>query len=76
MAGSEKQRRKTMKLLSNHELQQRSESELAALFRTVSEGLVRTRIKISLGRCRSHRLLRGSPEQRNALASFVSLRRI
>jgi hypothetical protein len=31
-----------MKLISNHELQQRSESELSALFRTVSEGLIRT----------------------------------
>ncbi len=54
-----------MRLISNHELQQRSESELSGLFRAVSEGLVRTRgrcprIKISLGRCRFHRLLRGS----------------
>jgi hypothetical protein len=42
-----------MKLITNHELHQRSESELSALFCTVSKGLVRTR--------------RGSPERRNAL---------
>jgi hypothetical protein len=39
-----------MKLISNHELQQRSESELSILFRKVSEGLARTS--------------RGSPERR------------
>ena len=31
-----------MKLISNHELLERSENELSALFRTVSEALVRT----------------------------------
>jgi hypothetical protein len=51
-----------MKLISNHELQQRSESELSALFRKVSEGLVRTR--------------RGSPERRNALASLENISRL
>jgi hypothetical protein len=50
-----------MRLISNHELQQRSESELSALFRTVSEGLVRTS--------------RGSPERRNALASLENIGR-
>jgi hypothetical protein len=50
-----------MKLFSNHELQHRSESELSALFRTVSEGLVRTS--------------RGSPERRNALASLENISR-
>jgi hypothetical protein len=48
-----------MKLISNHELHERSESELSALFRTVSEELVRTR--------------RGSPERRNALASLDNI---
>jgi len=43
-----------MKLISNHELHQQSESELSALFRTVSEALVRCpRLKISLGCFRS-----------------------
>jgi hypothetical protein len=50
-----------MKLISSHELQQRTESELSALFRTVSEGLVRTS--------------RGSPERRNALASLENISR-
>jgi hypothetical protein len=50
-----------MKLISNHELQERSESELSALFRAVSEGLVRTS--------------RGSPERRNALASLENISR-
>jgi hypothetical protein len=54
-----KQKEENMKLISNHELQQRSESELPALFRTVSEGLVRTR--------------RGSHERRNALASLENI---
>jgi len=46
-----------MKLISNHELHQRSESELSALFCAVSQGLVRTR--------------RGSPEapERSRLAT-------
>lgn len=46
-------------LILNHELHQRSESELSTLFRAVSEGLVRTR--------------RGSPERRNALASMENI---
>ncbi|MGA2607204.1 MAG: hypothetical protein ABSH01_07070 [Terriglobia bacterium] len=50
-----------MKLISNHELQKRSESELSALFCTVSKGLVRT--------------VRGSPERRNALASLENISR-
>ena len=50
-----------MKLISNHELENRSESELSALFHTVSEGLVRTR--------------RESPERRNALASLENISR-
>ena len=48
-----------MKLVSNHELQKRSESELSILFRKASEGLVRTS--------------RGSPERRNALASLENI---
>ena len=50
-----------MKLIANHELQKRSESELSALFCTVSKGLVRTK--------------RGSPERRNALASLENISR-
>jgi hypothetical protein len=50
-----------MKLISNHELRQRSESELTALFRTVSEELVRTS--------------RGSHERRNTLASLENISR-
>jgi hypothetical protein len=53
------QKEENMKLISNHELDQRSESELSALFRAVSEELVRTR--------------RGSPERRNALASLENI---
>jgi hypothetical protein len=48
-----------MKLLSNYELQKRSENELSALFCTVSKGLVHTK--------------RGSPERRNALASLENI---
>ena len=55
------QKEENMRLISNLELQQRSESELSALFRTVSEGLVRTR--------------RGSPERRNSLASLENISR-
>jgi hypothetical protein len=50
-----------MKLLSSHELQKRSDSELSALFRTVSQGLVRT--------------ARESPERRNCLASLENISR-
>ena len=50
-----------MKLISNHELQKRSESELSALFCTVSKGLIRTK--------------KGSPERRNALASLENINR-
>jgi len=50
-----------MKLLSNHELLKRSDSELSALFCTVSKGLARTR--------------RESPERRNALASLENISR-
>jgi hypothetical protein len=55
------QKEETMKLISNHELQKRSDSELSALFRAVSQGLV----------CTS----RGSPERRNALASLDNISR-
>ena len=55
------QKEENMRLISNLELQQRSESELAALFCTVSKGLVRTK--------------RGSPERRNALASLENISR-
>ena len=50
-----------MKLIGSHELQKRSESELSALFCTVSKGLVRTK--------------KGSPERRNALASLENISR-
>jgi hypothetical protein len=50
-----------MKLISNHELYKRSESELSALFCTVSKGLVRTK--------------RESPERRNSLASLENISR-
>jgi hypothetical protein len=50
-----------MKLISSHELQKRSESELSALFCTVSKGLIRTK--------------KGSPERRNALASLENINR-
>ena len=50
-----------MKLITNHELQKRSESELSALFCTVSKVLVRTK--------------RGSPERRNSLASLENISR-
>ena len=50
-----------MKLICNHELHKRTESELSALFCTVSKGLVRTK--------------RGSPERRNALASLENISR-
>jgi hypothetical protein len=53
------QEEKTMKLISNYELQKWSESELSALFCAVSKGLVRTK--------------RGSPERRNALASLENI---
>jgi hypothetical protein len=53
------QKEETMKLIPSHELHQRSESELSALFRRVSEELVRSR--------------RGSPERRNALASLENI---
>jgi hypothetical protein len=61
MAGPQQQEEKTMKLVTNHELQKRSDSELSALFCTVSQGLVRTK--------------RGSPERRNALASLENISR-
>lgn len=51
-----------MKLISNHELHHRSESELSTLFRVVSEGLVRTG--------------RGTHERRNALASLENISRL
>jgi hypothetical protein len=50
-----------MKLISSHELQPRSLSELSDLFGKVSKGLVLTRS--------------GSPERRNALASLENIAR-
>ena len=55
------QKEENMRLISNLELQQRSESELSALFCTVSKGLVRSE--------------RGSPERRNSLASLENISR-
>jgi hypothetical protein len=60
-AGASKQKEENMRLISNLELQQRSESELSALFCTVSKGLVRTE--------------RGSPERRNSLGSLENISR-
>lgn len=54
-----KQKEENMKLILNHELREGSENELSALFRTVSEELVRTS--------------RGSHERRNALASLENI---
>jgi hypothetical protein len=50
-----------MKLVTTYELEKRSDSELSALFRAVSQALVRTK--------------RGSPERRNALASLENISR-
>jgi hypothetical protein len=50
-----------MKLISNIELDRRSDSELSALFCHFSKGLVRTE--------------RHSPERRNALASLENISR-
>ncbi len=50
-----------MRLISELELHQRSEGELAALFALVSKGLVRTE--------------RDTPERRNALASLENISR-
>lgn len=50
-----------MKLISNHELQRWSESELSALFCKVSKELVRTK--------------HGSTDRRNALASLENISR-
>lgn len=50
-----------MKLISNYELQRRTETELSAMFRQVSQGLARTR--------------RQTPERRNALASLENISR-
>jgi len=51
-----------MKLISNMELYARNESELSAIFCTVSQRLVRTK--------------RGTPERRNALASLENISRV
>ena len=48
-----------MKLISSHELQPRSLSDLSDLFGKVSKGLALTR--------------RGTPERRNALASLENI---
>jgi len=53
------QKEETMKLISNHELQKRSDSELSALFCSISQGLVLTK--------------RESPERRNSLASLENI---
>jgi len=60
MAGPQQQE-ETMKLFTTYELEKRSDSELSALFRAVSQGLVRT--------------AKGSPERRNALASLENISR-
>jgi hypothetical protein len=60
MKGRQK-REESMKLISNYELQKRTEKELSALFRQVSQGLVMTR--------------RHSPERRNALATLENISR-
>jgi hypothetical protein len=52
---------KTMKLISNYELNKYSDSELSALFCAVSTGLVSTQ--------------RASAERRNALASLENITR-
>jgi hypothetical protein len=62
MAGPPLQEEKTMKLMSNHELHQYSDSELSALFHSVRIALVRTE--------------RGSAERRNALASLENIDRV
>jgi hypothetical protein len=49
-----------MRLITRFELARRSDNELSALFRLVSEGLART--------------AKGSPERRNALASLENIR--
>jgi hypothetical protein len=51
-----------MRLISNYELHHRNESELSAMFRQVSQGLVRTN--------------RGSSERRNALATLENISRV
>ena len=61
MSGVSNNKEEDMRLISNLELQERGESELSALFCTVSKGLVRTK--------------RGSPERRNALASLENISR-
>ena len=55
------QKEEKLKLISNYELQKQSDSELAALFTAVSQGLVQTG--------------RGSHERRNALASLENISR-
>lgn len=60
LGGSETEE-ENMRLISNFELQKRSECELSALFCRVSKDLVRTK--------------RGTPEQRNALASLENISR-
>jgi hypothetical protein len=50
-----------MKLISNYELQRRTENELSAMFRQVSQGLAQTK--------------RHTPERRNALATLENISR-
>ena len=50
-----------MRLITSFELANRSDSELAAIFRQVSAAVAQTAI--------------GSPERRNALASLENIRR-
>jgi hypothetical protein len=50
-----------MKLIPNYELQRRTEQELSALFRHVSQGLARTK--------------RHTPERRNGLATLENIAR-
>lgn len=51
-----------MKLISNYELERRSEPELCSLFRKVSEDLVRTK--------------RNTPARRNALGTLENINRV
>jgi len=50
-----------MRLMLAHELERRSEKELCALFRQVSQNLVRTK--------------RGTPARRNALGTLENINR-
>ena len=69
------QKEENMKLISNHELHQRSESELSALFRTVSEGLVRTRRRIVRAQERSRLAGKYQPGARSSHEHMPAVKR-